>query len=31
LGCKGLVPWCADYPDTQTLELLATDVVPAFR
>ena len=31
LGCKGLVPWCADYPDTQTLELLATDVMPAFR
>jgi F420-dependent oxidoreductase-like protein len=30
-GCKGLVPWCADYPDTETLQLLATDVMPAFR
>jgi len=31
LGCKGLVPWCADYPDTETMQLLATDVMPAFR
>jgi F420-dependent oxidoreductase-like protein len=31
LGCRGVVPWCADYPDTQTLELLGTEVMPAFR
>ena len=31
LGCRGFIPWCADYPDTTTLELLATQVVPAFR
>ncbi len=22
LGCRGFIPWCADYPDTETLELL---------
>lgn len=31
LGCGGIVPWCSDYPDTTSLELLATEVVPAFR
>jgi F420-dependent oxidoreductase-like protein len=31
LGCRGFVPWCADYPDTESLELLATEVVPNFR
>jgi len=31
LGCRGFVPWCSDYPDTQTLELLATEVMPEFR
>ncbi len=31
LGCRGFVPWCADYPDTETLELFASAVVPAFR
>lgn len=31
LGCRGLVPWCADYPDTETLELLATEIMPEFR
>jgi F420-dependent oxidoreductase-like protein len=31
LGCGGFVPWCADYPDTETLELFATEVVPEFR
>jgi len=31
LGCRGFVPWCADYPDTETLELLAGEVIPAFR
>jgi alkanesulfonate monooxygenase SsuD/methylene tetrahydromethanopterin reductase-like flavin-dependent oxidoreductase (luciferase family) len=28
LGCTGFVPWCADYPDTETLTLLATEVMP---
>jgi F420-dependent oxidoreductase-like protein len=31
LGCAGFVPWCADYPDTETLTLLATEVMPNFR
>jgi F420-dependent oxidoreductase-like protein len=31
LGCGGLVPWCSDYPDTTSLELLANEVMPAFR
>lgn len=31
LGCRGFVPWCADYPDTQTLQLLATEIMPEFR
>jgi F420-dependent oxidoreductase-like protein len=31
LGCAGFIPWCSDYPDTQTLELLGTEVVPQFR
>jgi F420-dependent oxidoreductase-like protein len=31
LGCRGFVPWCADYPDTTSLELFATKVMPEFR
>jgi alkanesulfonate monooxygenase SsuD/methylene tetrahydromethanopterin reductase-like flavin-dependent oxidoreductase (luciferase family) len=31
LGCTGFIPWCADYPGTETLERFATEVVPAFR
>ena len=31
LGCTGFVPWCSDYPDTETMELFATQVVPNFR
>jgi len=31
LGCTGFVPWCADYPDTQSLELFAKSVMPEFR
>ena len=31
LGCGGFIPWCADYPDTTTLELFATKVIPQFR
>ena len=31
LGCSGFIPWCADYPDTTSLELFATEVIPQFR
>jgi F420-dependent oxidoreductase-like protein len=31
LGCRGFVPWCADYPDTTSLELFAATVMPEFR
>jgi len=31
LGCSGFIPWCSDYPDTTTLELFATEVIPRFR
>ncbi|MEI7548421.1 MAG: LLM class flavin-dependent oxidoreductase, partial [Actinomycetota bacterium] len=31
LGCTGFIPWCSDYPSTQTLELFATKVIPNFR
>lgn len=31
LGCRGFVPWCPDYPDTQTIELMARYVLPNFR
>jgi alkanesulfonate monooxygenase SsuD/methylene tetrahydromethanopterin reductase-like flavin-dependent oxidoreductase (luciferase family) len=31
LGCTGFIPWCSDYPDTETLELFATQVMPNFR
>lgn len=31
LGCTGFIPWCADYPDTETLRLLASEVMPNFR
>lgn len=31
LGCRGFVPWCADYPGTETLRLFAEQVIPAFR
>ena len=30
LGCTGFIPWCADYPDTETMELLARSVMPNF-
>jgi alkanesulfonate monooxygenase SsuD/methylene tetrahydromethanopterin reductase-like flavin-dependent oxidoreductase (luciferase family) len=30
LGCGGFVPWCADYPGTETLELLA-EIMPEVR
>jgi alkanesulfonate monooxygenase SsuD/methylene tetrahydromethanopterin reductase-like flavin-dependent oxidoreductase (luciferase family) len=31
LGCSGFIPWCSDYPDTTSMELFATRVIPAFR
>jgi F420-dependent oxidoreductase-like protein len=31
LGCTGFVPWCSDYPDTETLGLLAAEVMPHLR
>jgi len=31
LGCRGFVPWCADYPDTETLTRFAKDVMPNFK
>jgi len=31
LGCRGFIPWCADYPDTTSMELFAAQVMPNFR
>jgi F420-dependent oxidoreductase-like protein len=31
LGCTGFYPWCSDYPDTETVRLLAEKVVPELR
>ena len=31
LGCTGFIPWCSDYPETETLELFATQVMSQFR
>jgi F420-dependent oxidoreductase-like protein len=31
LGCTGFVPWCSDYPDLTSMELLATEVMSQFR
>ena len=31
MGCTGFVPWCSDYPDTETLRLFAEKVIPNFR
>jgi F420-dependent oxidoreductase-like protein len=31
LGCTGFVPWCADYPETESLRLFAEKVIPSFR
>ena len=30
-GCTGFVPWCPDYPSTETLELFSRHVMPNFR
>jgi F420-dependent oxidoreductase-like protein len=31
MGLGGVVPWIADFPTTETLELFATKVIPEFR
>ena len=31
LGCTGFVPWCSDYPETQSMRILAEEVLPGFR
>ena len=31
LGCRGFIPWCPDYPDTESMERFATEVMPNFR
>jgi F420-dependent oxidoreductase-like protein len=31
LGCTGFVPWCSDYPETESMRLLAEKVIPEFR
>jgi len=31
LGCTGFVPWCSDYPSTESLQLFAEKVMPEFR
>ncbi|MEY3289951.1 MAG: hypothetical protein RLY19_42 [Actinomycetota bacterium] len=30
-GCTGFIPWCPDYPSSETLELFAKKVIPNFR
>ena len=31
LGCTGFYPWCSDYPETESLRLLAEKVMPELR
>ena len=31
LGCTGFIPWCSDYPDTESMDLFAREVMPNFR
>ena len=31
LGCAGFLPWCSDYPDTETLRLFGEKVLPELR
>ena len=31
LGCTGFIPWCSDYPDTETMDLFASEVMPHFH
>jgi len=28
LGCTGFIPWCSDYPETESMRLLAEKVIP---
>lgn len=30
-GCTGFIPWCPDYPNTETIERFAREVIPNFR
>lgn len=30
-GCTGFIPWCCDYPDTESMDLFAAEVMPHFR
>ena len=31
LGCTGFYPWCSDYPETESMRLLAEQVIPEVR
>ncbi len=31
LGCTGFYPWCSDYPETESMRLLAKRVIPELR
>ena len=31
MGVSSIIGWCRDYPDTDTLQLVAEQVIPAFR
>jgi F420-dependent oxidoreductase-like protein len=31
LGCTGFYPWCSDYPETESMRLLAERVIPEVR
>jgi F420-dependent oxidoreductase-like protein len=31
LGVGGIVPWCSEYPETETMRLFAERVMPSFR
>ena len=31
LGCTGFIPWCSDYPDTESMDFFAREVMPNFR
>jgi alkanesulfonate monooxygenase SsuD/methylene tetrahydromethanopterin reductase-like flavin-dependent oxidoreductase (luciferase family) len=31
LGCTAFYPWCSDYPETESVRLLAEKVMPEIR
>ncbi len=31
LGCGGFVPWCTDYPSTESMQRFAAEVIPELR